>query len=165
MVPINPELIITAGQQTKVQLLMHNICSRLLLSGQMAGHKEDGNEVAGPSRKTCKCQVMKATFDKWQQEYERDHQTLSWLCCDLEWDKHHVASLYCAVCKKYEDSLKFLKSFSRAWITGSVNQKVSNVLDHATSEVHKVAMSWKRRIPRKQAMGLLCCLPWSGTEG
>ena len=30
----NPELIITAGQQTKVQLLTHNICSRLLRSRQ-----------------------------------------------------------------------------------------------------------------------------------
>ena len=42
-----------------------------------------------------------------------------------------------------EDSLQSLKSFSRAWITGSMNQKVSNVLDHATSEVHKVAMTGK----------------------
>ena len=85
MVPINPELVITAGQQTKVQLLAHNICSRLLLSGQN-GRTQDGSEVAGLSRKTCKRQVTKATFDKWQQEYERDLQMLSWLCCDLQWD-------------------------------------------------------------------------------
>ena len=82
----------------------------------MTGHKGSGSEVAGPSRKTSKRQVTKAMFDKWQQEYERDHQTLSRLRCDLERDKRHVASLYCAVCKTYEDSLQSLMSFSRALV-------------------------------------------------
>ena len=40
--------------------------------------------------------------------------------------------------------MESLKNFSRACITGSTNQKVSNVLDHATSEVHKVAMARMR---------------------
>ena len=110
----------------------------------MAGRKRCASEVAGPSKKASKRQVTKATFDKWQQEFEREHQTLSWLRCDLQQDKRLVASLYCAVCKTYEDSLQSLKSFSRAWITGSTNQKVNNVLDHANSEVHKVAMTKKR---------------------
>ena len=107
----------------------------------MAGRKR-GSEIAidGPS-KTSKRQVTKATFEKWQQEHEKDHQTLSWLRCDLERDDRHVASLYCAVCREYQDHLLSLKSFSRAWITGSTNQKVSNVIDHATSEVHGVAMA------------------------
>ena len=99
--------------------------------------------IAGPS-KTSKRQVTKAIFEKWQQEHEKDHQTLSWLCCDLERDDRYVASLYCAVCREYQDRLLSLKSFSRAWITGSTNQKVSNVIDHATSEVHGVAMARKR---------------------
>ena len=119
----------------------------------MAGHKRCGSEAAGPSRKASKRQVTKSTFDKWQQEYERDHQTLSWLRCDLERDKRHVATLYCAVCKKYEDRLQSLKSFSRAWITGSTNHKVSNVLDHAASEVHKVAMTRKRADDAKASGG------------
>ena len=55
-----------------------------------------------------------------------------------------MASLYCAVCSKYEDSLQSLKSILTVWITGSLNQKVSNVLDHASSKVHKVAMTRKR---------------------
>ena len=110
----------------------------------MAGRKrtcsvEDGD--AGPSKKSGKRQVTKSTFEKWQHEHEREHQTLSWLRCELERDKRHVVTLYCAVCRKYESSLQSLKNFTRAWITGSTNQKVSNVLDHATSEVHKVAMT------------------------
>ena len=32
-----------------------------------------------------------------------------------------------------------MKNFSRAWITGSSNHKTSNILDHATSEQHRVA--------------------------
>jgi len=111
---------------------------------KMVGRKRCvGSEVPGAS-KTSKRQVTKATFEKWQQEYEKDHQTRSWLCCDLDRDKRHVSSLYCTVCRKYEDSLQSLKSFSRAWIVGSTNHKVSNVIDHATSEVHKVAMTRMR---------------------
>ena len=49
--------------------------------------------------------------------------------------------LHCAVCKKYERSLEPPKNFSKVWITGSVNQKVSIVLNHATSDVHKAAMA------------------------
>ena len=53
----------------------------------------------------------------------------------------HVVSLRCAVCKKYERSLESPKNFSKVWITGSANQKVSIVLDHATSDVHKASMA------------------------
>ena len=53
----------------------------------------------------------------------------------------HVASLHCTICRKYEDHLQSLKSFNAAWITGSTNQKVSNVLDHTETEA---AMSRKR---------------------
>ena len=55
-----------------------------------------------------------------------------------------MKSIYCAVCKTYEDSLQSLKSISGAWITVSTNQKVNNVLEHATSKVHKVVMTRKR---------------------
>ena len=37
-----------------------------------------------------------------------------------------------------------LKNFSKACISGSTNLTVSNLPDHATSEVHKVAMTWMR---------------------
>ena len=51
-----------------------------------------------------------------------------------------MASLHCAVCKKYERSLESLKNFSNVWITGSANQ-VSKMMDHATSDVHKAAIA------------------------
>ena len=33
-----------------------------------------------------------------------------------------------------------MKNFSKAWISGSCNQKTSNIVDHASSEQHHVAM-------------------------
>ena len=100
-----------------------------------------GDREAGPSKKSGKHQVTKATFEKWQQEHERDHQTQCWLRCELERVKRHMASLYCTISRLYENNLESLKNFSRVWIAGTANQKISNVLDHAASEVHKVAMS------------------------
>ena len=52
-----------------------------------------------------------------------------------------MASLHRAVCKKYKRSLESLKNFSKVWITRSANQKLSNVLDHASSNVHKATMA------------------------
>ena len=103
---------------------------------------------AGPSTKCDKRQVTKATFEKWQHEHERD---LSWLRCELERDKRYVRgfSLLRAVCKKYKSNLK---NFWRAWTSGSTNQKVSTVLDHATSEVHKAEMA-RLRAHRAKASG------------
>ena len=49
-------------------------------------------------------------------------------------------------------SLESLKNFSRGWTSRSTNQKVSNVLDHATSEVHKAAMA-RLQADRTKASG------------
>ena len=54
------------------------------------GKRPSSASEAGPSTKCDKRQVTKATFEKWQQEHERDHQTLSWLRCELERDKRRV---------------------------------------------------------------------------
>ena len=45
-----------------------------------------------------------------------------------------------------------LKNVSKVWITGSANQKVNNVLDHATSDVHKAAMV-RLRVDSMRARG------------
>jgi len=60
----------------------------------MAGHKRTCSVEERLSKKSGKRQVPKATFEKWQQEHEREHQTLSWLRCELERDKRHVAVPY-----------------------------------------------------------------------
>ena len=111
----------------------------------------DGDSSSASSKKR---QFTKAMFEKWQREYQREHQTLSWLRCILCRDKLHVKILYCEVCRKYEARLCSLRNFSNLWIKGSANLKLSNVLDHARSDVHLAAMS-KFRADMAKESGLL----------
>lgn len=121
----------------------------------MAGHKRTvGEELCESSSNTKKTrqQITKPTFEKWQKEHEIEHQTLSWLRCDLGAKGTHMVSLYCTICRKYEANIRSLKNFRRDWITGSTNQRTSNLIDHATSDVHKAAMS-KLKVKCSRARG------------
>ncbi len=77
----------------------------------------------------------------------KDHKTLTWLRCDKQ--EKHVESLWCATCRRFEDKIRGIKNFFAAWITGSTNQKLSNVFDHAKSDQHKRSMSLLRAEPTK----------------
>ena len=44
------------------------------------------------------------------------------------------------------------KNFRRDWIVGSTNQRTSNLIDHATNEVHKASMS-KLKVEQSRARG------------
>ena len=83
-------------------------------------------------------QFTKPTFLKWQKEKERDCQTLSWLRCVLVQDKLHIDTLFAKSAKCS------LRNFSNSWIKGSTNLKLSNMLDHARSDIHLAAMSTLR---------------------
>lgn len=121
----------------------------------MAGHKCAGDELlceSNSNTKKAKRQITKATFEKWQKEHEMEQQVPSWLQCDLDAKGTHVVSLYCAICRKYEANIQLLKNFRRDWIAGSTNQRTSNLIDHATSDVHKAAMA-KLKVERSRARG------------
>ena len=136
---LNTGEIMTVGHRTFVRAFIH--CGRpFLLVGRHNG-KRAVDLVSSSGSKAAKRQVTKTTFKKWQRQFDCEHQTLSWLHCDLDRVKVHVATLWCEACKKHEHSVQSLKNFSRVWITGSTNQKVSNVVDHATSEVHKASIT------------------------
>ena len=114
----------------------------------MAGRKRcAGSEVPGPS-KTSKRQVTKAAFEKWQQKYERiiKHGP-GFVAISIE-----ISAMCRPSTAPYAGSTRTACSpwpsrvFLRAWIVGSTNHKVSNVIDHATSEVHKVAMTHMRML-------------------
>ena len=75
------------------------------------------------------------TFNKWQLRYEREHQTLSWLRCDVDKrDRTSVETLWCDACRQHESSITGMKNFSSAWITGSCTQvyKTSSYIDNTT---------------------------------
>ena len=93
------------------------------------------------SSKRAKRQVTVATFEKWQRDFDRLHQTRTWLQCDRSQDRSLEDLLWCDVCRKYEDSIRGMKNFQAAWTPGSANQRTSNVLDHAASNQHKAAMT------------------------
>ena len=105
------------------------------------GHRDHGNVSApstatmsarkrpvptsssGLASKKAKRQVSVATFNKWKSQYERDHQAMSWLRCDIDQqDRSLVAQLWCEACRKHEGAITGMKNFSRAWITGTGNQ-------------------------------------------
>ena len=52
-----------------------------------------------------------------------------------------MAVLWCSACREYDSKICSMKNYSRAWVTGSENQRTSNVLDHVASDQHKAAMS------------------------
>lgn len=113
-------------------------------SSDMVPESNTSSEDVVPEKKA-KRQVAVATFEKWQRNYDRDHQTLSWLRCEKDKnDKSLVALLWCSVCRKYRDNIRSMKNFSNAWVSGSENHRTSNVLDHVACEQHQAAMSYLR---------------------
>lgn len=116
---------------------------------------------SGYSLEAAKRQVPLRTFQKWQSQYEQEYTSLSWLRCHT--DRHRsdlVNSLWCEVCTKYESSIWSLKNFSRAWLTGSLNQRTSNIVSHAESEQHKIAMrTWRAEQVAKSRESLASYAP------
>lgn len=88
-----------------------------------------------------KRQVTITTFLKWQSNYEREYQAISWLRYDVDKsDRRLVDTLWCEACRKNEDKIMSMKNYSDHWIKGSKNHKTSNVVDHANTDQHKAAM-------------------------
>ena len=111
------------------------------------------SSLASPSsssNKKPKRQITLATFEKWQRNFEHDHSTLTWLKCERDkCDCNSVKLLWCSACREYEGRICSMKNYSAAWVTGSENQRTSNVIDHATSEQHKLAMKLLRTAQAK----------------
>ena len=88
--------------------------------------------------KQSKREASKETFLRWQRIYEKEYQSMGWLRAEIDdQDKSLVYTLWCVVCRQYENKICGIKNFSRVWIEGS-----SNITDHAKSEPHKTAMMY-----------------------
>ena len=72
---------------------------------------------------------------------EKEYRTPSWLRCDEDSSKKLIERLWCETCRRFEDKIRRVKNFSPAWISGSINEKVSNVVDHAKMEVLKIEVA------------------------
>ena len=55
-------------------------------------NSNDNNPIGRRNPKESQHQVTKVTFDKWQRDYNGDHETLCWLRCELDRESQsHVA--------------------------------------------------------------------------
>lgn len=79
-------------------------------------------------------------FNKWQLQCDKGFSTLSWLRCDTD-STSSFKTFLCIVCQKYETTIEGMKIFSRSWIVGSTNQRISNITDHRKTKRHKAAMT------------------------
>ena len=64
-----------------------------------------------------KRQVQVSTFEKWQKELDKEHNILLWLC--YKWDRRErllVSTLYCKVCREFEDKIIRFRIAPSPWI-------------------------------------------------
>ena len=102
------------------------------------------SDASSPSKKPKRHQVSLSMFTKWQ--LEQEHQTMSWLRCDMDKsDSTVVDTLCCHTCRTSEAKIIGMKNYSRVWSSGSTNHKTSCVVDHANSDQHKAAMKHTRK--------------------
>ncbi len=103
-------------------------------SASSSSSNAESSGICSPVAKKRKRQAKVATFDKWKREFNPKYRTLEWLQCDKDLsDRSLVSTLWCGVCRRYQDKLHEMRNY---WVAGSTNHKTSNLVDHATSEQH-----------------------------
>ena len=130
---------------TKCTLILYVLLVMLILLAKCSQHMKHISEThVGPN------QVALTTFEKWQRNLDAQHQTLTWLKCDKDAkDKNLVSLLWCSACREFKDKICSRKNYSHARVSGSTNQRTSNILDHANCDQHKAAMSYLRAAQAK----------------
>ena len=100
-------------------------------------------EASGTKRR----RVVYSTYQKWRQDFDRDHKTVSWLGCETEFSegKRVVVRLNCSVCSKYKDRIIGRRNYSDRWIVGADSVRTSNIRDHARSDQHGHVISLRVR--------------------
>ncbi len=72
-----------------------------------------GASSTAPTKKERR-QLSIATFEKWQREFNREHDTLSGLRCNKDRESRGLVDcLWCEVCRKYEKRICSSKNFSK----------------------------------------------------
>ena len=99
--------------------------------------------------RSTKKHVTHETFKKWQRDFDRECQTMTWLDCEIKKDggKTFVDKLKCKVCAEFGDKFRGKKNFSDRWISGADSVHTSNVRDHARNDqyAHAMLLLKKRR--------------------
>ena len=99
---------------------------------------------------------MVTTFHKWQEDFDKDLKTVTWLECESELESGKVVKkLKCSVCTKFQAKILSRRNFSDRWIVGADSVRTSNIRDHAHSDQHEQAMCLLKRESAK-AKGRSC---------
>ena len=118
------------------------------MAAQRLGGKRSVNSGSSDSCSSApkRRKVTVTAFEKWQKQFDKEHQTLSWLrCCKDQSNRSLVSTLFCDVCRLYEDKIEGMRNYSPVWVNGSANQKTSNIIDHAKSDQHAASLSYQRK--------------------
>ena len=118
-----PTITRATWQQYQASYVAVYVCAmskRPIDSDSSSSSTSSSASISSTSKKR---KVSIITFNKWQSQYEREHQTLSWLRCDVDkCNRTSVETLWCDACRQHESSITGTKNFSNAWITGSCTQ-------------------------------------------
>jgi len=81
--------------------------------------------------------------ERWKNQDLAQYDAASWLIYDSEKTKkgQYCTALKCKGCIEFESVIRNRPKFSRAYIDGSTNFRLTNVVDHANSDIHKIALS------------------------
>lgn len=84
-----------------------------------------------------------ATVERWKHVDLAQHEAVSWLTYESEKTSkgYYCSALKCKVCIMFESVVKNRPKFSRAFIDGSTNFRITSVLDHCKSDFHNIALS------------------------
>ena len=66
-------------------------------------------EQAPPSKKRA---IVAKTVEKWKKEYNKELDTATWLCYEME-DHDHVLILNCCVCTQFRQKLEGMRNYNK----------------------------------------------------
>ena len=95
------------------------------------------------SAKTSSSKLTCVTVERWTGEDLADFQAELWLTYNRKktGKANYCSALKCHVCTQFEPMIKNRPRFSRAFIDRSTSFRLTNVIDHAKSEIHNIAFS------------------------
>ena len=101
-----------------------------------------------------KRKVAYSTFQKWERDFDREYETITWLDCktSVKGGTKVVKKLKCTVCTMFYSCILCKRNFSDQWISGADSVRISNICDHPSSNQHSHAMALlQKRLLRLQA--------------
>lgn len=94
--------------------------------------------------------VTTKTIDRWIQTNDKVLNTTTWLTYEVV-DREFVACMKCRVCIRFKERIVTCRNFNSAFIDGSTNLRTSAFKDHASSDMHKRAMTLFNKASGKKA--------------